>query len=269
MADFSGGIPQPARPIGRRSIGEGHLRYLSSFCIAVFPDPASLNIPGRKFVAIFQANKWPGVLRVKRNGTDAETLTLRNPAGHQGLLVLESPAAPTSAAVFVLAFMLFAACAYWFGPIRSGRSTLPWLIFFLSVLHALFWAAQCIGTTNDSPAYVDTISTFYTEGQPDYFPPGYPALLGTRGEPFRRQPRIMGDTDPAWDGRHSRGVDLSYSAEDRPGGSGTVEELFFPARRLLASPSLKLSCQKPLHFLLWWARYISRSVALKRGGCDS
>lgn len=50
-------------------------------------DPASLTFQGRKFVAIFQANNWLGVLRVKRNGTDVETIALKNPAGQQGLIV--------------------------------------------------------------------------------------------------------------------------------------------------------------------------------------
>jgi hypothetical protein len=144
-------------------------------------DPASLTFQGRKFVAIFQANNWPGVFRVKWNGTDAETLTLRNPAGHQGWLVLESPASLPSPVIFVVAFILLAGCAYWFGPIRSGQRSLPWLIFFLSVVHALFWVAQCIGTTNDSPGYVEAVSEFFRGGQPSYFPPGYPALLGLVG----------------------------------------------------------------------------------------
>ena len=144
-------------------------------------DPASLTFQGRKFVAIFQANNWPGVFRVKRNGTDIETIALKNPAGQQGMIVLETPAEPPSPVIFVAALLLFAGCAYWFGPIRSGRSSLPWLICFFSVVHALFWAAQCIGTNNDSPGYVEAVSEFFREGKPSYFPPGYPALLGLVG----------------------------------------------------------------------------------------
>ena len=165
-----------------QTVDQGGSPPLPSFLLySGVSDPASLTFQGRKFVAIFQANNWPGVFRVKRNGTDAETLTLRNPAGHQGWLVLESPASLPSPVIFVVAFIFLAGCAYWFGPVRSGQSSLPWLFFFLSVVHALFWAAQCIGTTNDSPGYVEAVSKFFREGQPSYFPPGYPALLGLVG----------------------------------------------------------------------------------------
>jgi hypothetical protein len=51
-------------------------------------------------------------------------------------------------------------------------------MFFLLVVHFLFWGAQCIGTTNDSPGYLDTVSLFFTFGRPFYHPPGYPAFLG-------------------------------------------------------------------------------------------
>ena len=151
----------------------------------MFPGLASLTFQGKKFVAILQANNWPGVFRVKRNGTDAEILALRSPAGHEGLIILESPAAPTSPVIFVAAIILFAGCAYWFGPIRSGRSGLPWLIFFLSVVHVLFWATQCIGTTNDSPTYVDSVLGIFHGGSAGLFSTGLSCFTGTGGKTFQ------------------------------------------------------------------------------------
>ncbi len=62
------------------------------------------------------------------------------------------------------------------GPKQSSLAH----FFSLRCSHS-FWAAQCIGTTNDSPGYVEAVSEFFREGQPGYFPPGYPALLGLVG----------------------------------------------------------------------------------------
>jgi hypothetical protein len=105
-------------------------------------------------------------------------------------IVVESPEAPPSLVLFVGALILFTSCAWWFGPIRTGRRNILWLIFFLSVIHFLFWTNQCVGTTYDSFGYLKT-NWFFLQGIPSYFPPGYPALLGVVGS-------ISGDNLGRW-----------------------------------------------------------------------
>jgi hypothetical protein len=144
-------------------------------------DPALVAFHGKRFLAVFQSINWGGVFRIKRNGTDVSTLALRHPGGREGLIILESPPAAPSLAVFVTALIVFAGCAYWFGPIRAGRSSIPWLLFFLLALHFLYWGSQGVGTEPDSPGYLEAVSDFYVKGIPSYFPPGYPALLAVVG----------------------------------------------------------------------------------------
>jgi hypothetical protein len=153
-------------------------------------EPALLTFQGRNQLTIFQTNQWSGVVRVERNGREAQVVDLRDMKRQFHLIVVENPVTQPSVAVFAGAFILFAVCAWWFGPIRSGRRNILWLIFFLSVIHFLFWANQCVGTTNDSPVYFQT-HKFFLQGIPAYFPPGYPALLGVVGS-------ISGDNPGRW-----------------------------------------------------------------------
>jgi hypothetical protein len=154
-------------------------------------EPALLTFQGRNQLTIFQTNQWSGVVRVERNGREAQVVDLRDMKRQFHLIVVENPVAPPSVAVFAGALILFAVCAWWFGPIRSGRRNILWLIFFLSVIHFLFWANQCVGTTNDSPLYLQAVHRFFIEGKPSYFSPGYPALLGVVGS-------LSGDNPGRW-----------------------------------------------------------------------
>ena len=139
--------------------------------------PAFLTFQGVHMLAVFQASNWPGAFRVEHNGREIQPHILRDPAGQQGLIVLESPATPPSLVIFIAALVLFAACARWSYSLHSRKRDVLWLVFFLSVLHFLFWATQCVGTTNDSPHYVAMGRSLLAEGIISYFPPGYPAFL--------------------------------------------------------------------------------------------
>jgi hypothetical protein len=95
-------------------------------------------------------------------------------------VTIEDPVAPHSAAVFAGAVLVFGGCAWLFGPIRRQRNNVPWLVFFLAVLHLLFWASQPVGTQTDSRGYVESFPIVLA-GAPSSFPPGYPVLLGMVG----------------------------------------------------------------------------------------
>lgn len=153
-------------------------------------EPALLTFQGKSMLIIFKTRTWPGVIRVERDGREVKVVDLRDKKERHRLIVVENPVAPPSVIVFVGAFILFAGFAWWFGPIRAGRSNIPWLIFFLSVIHFLFWTNQCVGISNDSPGYLQSASLFFL-GVPSYFPPGYPALLGVVGS-------LSGDTLGRW-----------------------------------------------------------------------
>jgi hypothetical protein len=150
--------------------------------------PALLTFQGRNFLAILQPQKWSGSIwvewsgsiRVEQDGKEVQVIDLKALRGRENLIVAENPVSRPSTAIFVGALVLFGSLACWFGPIRSRRGSTPWLVLFLSFLHILFWASQCVGTTNDSPAYLETFSLLL-RGQPSFFPPGYPALLGLVG----------------------------------------------------------------------------------------
>jgi hypothetical protein len=142
--------------------------------------PALLTFQGRNFLAILQPQKWSGSIGVKQDGREIQKIDVTALQGREGLILAESPVSRPSTAVFVSALILFGGFAFWFGPIRGRRSHIPWLIFFLSVLHTLFWASQCVGTTGDSPEYLQSFSLFL-QGYSSYFPPGYPVFTGLVG----------------------------------------------------------------------------------------
>src|SRR5215510_7490440 len=174
---WKAGDPPSSWEVVDRSVMPSYLSYRQS------AQPALLTFQGRTALTVLQADQWSGVVRVERNGRVGQTVDIQALEGQQERpIVVEDPVAPPTIAVFVGALVVFAACAWWFSPIRTDRRSVLWLLFFLSILHLLFWASQCVGTTNDSPGYLDTVSQFFLQGQPSYFPPGYPALLGLVGE---------------------------------------------------------------------------------------
>ena len=143
--------------------------------------PAVLTFQAKRFVAILQPVQWSGLLRVKRNGRTVQIKNVESAEGPQPPIAVGDPVISPSVGVFLGALVLFAGCAWWFGPVYAGRTSVAWLVFFLAVLHFLYWASAPIGTNNDSPGYFDAFPTVFAMGQPHYFPPGYPALLGLEG----------------------------------------------------------------------------------------
>ena len=152
--------------------------------------PGFLTFQGRSFLAILHANRWSGIIRVDRDGRESQVIDGTAVEGQERLIVVEDPTVKPSVALYLGALVLFGGLAYWFSPIRTERGNTPWLIFFLFVFHILFWASQCIGTTNDSSGYLMGFQSFY-KGQSGSFPPGYPLLLGVVGS-------ISGDSLGRW-----------------------------------------------------------------------
>jgi Dolichyl-phosphate-mannose-protein mannosyltransferase len=138
---------------------------------------AALAFHGTSFVMVVDANRWSGSIGVERDSTEMQTIRLHPLSG---TIAVEDPAARPSIAVFVVAVILFGVATWWIAPMVPGRSSAPWLILVLSGFHVAFWLRQCIGTTDDSLAYLNGIAGLRL-GTPMYFPPGYPAMLGLVG----------------------------------------------------------------------------------------
>jgi hypothetical protein len=145
------------------------------------PERAVLTFRAERFIALVRPVEWSGTIRVERNGKVVLTRNVDRGEAQQHPIALEDSVAPQSTAVFVGALILFAGCAFWFAPWSAGRKSLPWLVFFLAVLHLLYWASQPVGINNDSQNYVDSFLSVI-HGTPRYFPPGYGALLEIVGD---------------------------------------------------------------------------------------
>ena len=144
------------------------------------PEPAVLECAGTSILAVFRARAWRGTIDIHGADQLTQHSSLVVPEHQDEVFVLEDPPAPASAAVLVVALLLFVLAAYLFAPWRNERRTTAWLLFFLAVFHGLFWAAQPVATTNDSKPYIDQWHENLA-GRPGYFPPGYPVLLGLVG----------------------------------------------------------------------------------------
>jgi Dolichyl-phosphate-mannose-protein mannosyltransferase len=136
-----------------------------------------LTFRAKRFAALLRPAGWAGVIQVKR---DDKLVQTRNVGASEGPFTLEDPAAPQSATMFMVALILFTGCAWWFGPWLIGRKSIPWLVFSLAALHLLYWASEPVGTNSDSTGYLDSFLSVI-QGEPAYFPPGYPAFLGLVG----------------------------------------------------------------------------------------
>ena len=118
-----------------------------------------------------------GVVEVQQESADSKVVEVRAPKGWEHEIVVEDPPAPRSGFVLMAALAAFTLVACVCAPWRSDRRAAIWLVFFLASFHAMFWAAQCVATTGDSPRYLGTLAGNLA-GCPQYFPPGYPAFLG-------------------------------------------------------------------------------------------
>jgi hypothetical protein len=137
--------------------------------------PAFLNFRGGRFVALMSTDGWSGVVRVKRNGETVQELDA-HPFPTTRRLVIEDPVAPRSVGAFLVALGLFTAAAFWLGRIRDHRFNGTWIVFFLGVLHLLYWISHPIGVNGDSVSYLPSFIV-NLNGSPSYYPPGYPALV--------------------------------------------------------------------------------------------
>jgi hypothetical protein len=141
---------------------------------------ALVSFRAKTFVAVFHGSGWSGLIRVKRNGTTVQSIFVDQAEKQQDLIAVEDPVVPRSTAVFWVGLTLFAFCGWWFGPWRNGRSPVVWLVFFLSLVHLLYWVCSPVGVSNDSSSYFEAASSVLS-GIPSYYSPGYGTLLHSVG----------------------------------------------------------------------------------------
>ena len=141
-------------------------------------EPATLEFTAASFVLVAKARAWSGTIEVQSENRARQTLDVQAPAFQEQVIAVAEPVTPLSVAVLMAAAVSFTLLAWAIAPWRNDRRALIWLIFFLAVFHAMFWATQPVGTTNDSRSYVAAIQDSIVAGQPSLFPPGYPAFLG-------------------------------------------------------------------------------------------
>ena len=135
---------------------------------------ASVSFPARRAVVILNNEGWSGQVRLRRGTQVLQNMELRSAEG--GQITLQTPAPAPSPALLIIAMLAFAGLASWMGPITVERPTLPWLLFFLSAIHLLYWATEPIGTNNDLRGYLEAPHLVWSGTTPDN-PPGYGALL--------------------------------------------------------------------------------------------
>ena len=140
-------------------------------------ETAALTFRGTNFVLTVDAAQWPGSLRIERDGGEVQRVDLH---ASSAPVVVDGTTGRSPVAILVVAMVLIVVATSWTLRLRTSRRSAAWLMFVLASFHLLFWLGQCIGTTDDSLAYVDGITGLRT-GTPMYFPPGYPALLGLIG----------------------------------------------------------------------------------------
>ncbi len=94
-------------------------------------------------------------------------------------VTLDLPAHPPSPrwplVVWLVALLALAAAV---GPWRHRRRLEAWLLTYLILLHLLFWLTQPVGLLTDSLGQMATLKMNFLQGAPQYFPPGYPVLVG-------------------------------------------------------------------------------------------
>ncbi len=137
----------------------------------------SLDFSGAGWLLIAQVRAWSGVFEVQLPDRSTQAIVVQVPERWERATVVEDPPAPLSGSVLITAGSVCALAAWMIAPWRDDRRVALWLLVFLAAFHAIFWATQCVATTNDSPGYVNSLAT-NLKGAPTYFPPGYPAFLG-------------------------------------------------------------------------------------------
>jgi hypothetical protein len=143
--------------------------------------PASVAFRGSRFVALGEATGWSGVVRVTRNGQTVGVVDVPYKAAEPREIVIEDPTTSAGTGHLLVAFLLFGCCALLFGPIHSRRSSVPWLVFFLTAVHLLYWASQPVGFNNDSPGYFSSFNLVFRSGVSPIYPPGYGIFLTAIG----------------------------------------------------------------------------------------
>jgi hypothetical protein len=142
--------------------------------------PSLLRFRGRELVLAVEGLAGSGFVGLSRGGASVVTMDPVTAGTGRRRLAFESPSSSSGWPALALTLLLCTACAWWFGPIRAGRESMAWLVFYLSAFHLLVWVNQCVGSTNDSHAYVRAYAEI-VRGEPAYFPPGYPVFVGLVG----------------------------------------------------------------------------------------
>jgi hypothetical protein len=139
------------------------------------PEIAVLEFDASRYVATFAASHWRGTIRASRDGGAVAVVDVDAGGRFSIPVLLADPVErvpPVVGAVLVSAVFMASLIMLR----RYGEQ--GWLTGFLASLHALYWLALPIGTSNDSPAYAECIPTFVEQGAPCTFPAGYPMFLG-------------------------------------------------------------------------------------------
>ncbi len=142
--------------------------------VALVGPDASIAFPARHFLLVTRNQGWTGTLTVRRDATLLKQVRV-TPAVHAAVVDQSPPG--TGSWGTGLGLLLALLLTFGLRPWRGGVATARWLAVLLGAIHLAFWLTMAIGTTNDTPVYVDQIATLRA-GMPGYFPPGYPGFLG-------------------------------------------------------------------------------------------
>jgi hypothetical protein len=139
-------------------------------------EPAAISFNARSAVVLFDRLDNCGHLSI--SGQDGPIW--KDECGHGAdVVALDLPAqAPSprwSFALWLVTLLAFAVAAR---PWRSSRRLEAWLLTYLILIHLLFWLTQPVGLLTDSLGQIATLKMNVLQGAPEYFPPGYPILIG-------------------------------------------------------------------------------------------
>ena len=142
---------------------------------------ARLTFRGVPWVVTGRAQHWNGEIRTVGDALQTRMVGAQRGNNGEERIFLESAVSSSGMLWLVGGGLVLAAAAWSFGPVRLGYHPVWWLLFVLTLVHGMFWVSQCVGTNDDSPAYLESVQ-YVVKGEPSYFPPGYPLFLGGLAE---------------------------------------------------------------------------------------